>query len=247
MTIAEIYEKEIKPFFKTSTELLFHKYLLKNFIYRYEPEVLTEVLRLVILNLKDEENCSLRIMNALTDIVINRQQTEPHLLEKIEAIYSTSIERNYNEVRSFFISPPPVMTADPKDFEEWDVELSKVTLGERKAFAKRLDRRLIERLLKDPTPDVIRILLLNPRVFESDVIALGARRPNFAPVLLEIYNSYRWKNNARIRTTLVRNPYCLPELSIKLTYLLPRTELIQVRNDTEIHPAIREIARFLTD
>ncbi len=246
MNISEIFENEIKPRFRTSTELSFHRYQIREIIEKLEPELVTEILRTVILTLREEENISLRIMNALTDVMINIAGESAHLYEKIESIYLTAVEKNYNEVKSFFISPPPVMSADPKDFEEWDVELSKVTLGERKSFAKRLDRKMVERLLKDPTPDVIRILLLNPRLFESDVIALGARRPNFAPVLLEIYNSYRWKNNRRIRTTLVRNPYCFPGLSIKLTYLLPKTELVQVRNDTEIHPVIREVARYLT-
>jgi len=104
---------------------------------------------------------------------------------------------------------------------------------------------MIERLLRDPTPDVIRILLLNPRLFEGDVISLGARRPNFGPVLMEIYKSYRWKNNRRIINTLVRNPYTPPTLSIKLTYLLHKTELLQVLNDTELHPTIRDVARYM--
>lgn len=246
MSIKEIYENEIRPRFRTSTELSFHRHIIKELIEKREPEEMTEILKIVISTLREEENISLRIMNALTDVIINVEPSNSLLYEKIEAIYLTSIEKKYYEVESFFVSPPPVMSADPKDFEEWDVELSKVTLGERKSFAKRLDRKMVERLLKDPTPDVIRILLLNPRLFESDVIALGAKRPNFAPVLLEIYNSYRWKNNTRIRTALVRNPYCYPKLSIKLTYLLPKTELLQIRNDTEIHPLIREVAKYLT-
>lgn len=247
MSISELFANNIKPHFRFSSELSFHKHIVKEKILnKYESEEIVEILKLVIYTLREEENISLRIMNALTDILINIDSENAVLKEKIESVYLTSIEKGYNEVKTFFMSPPPVMIADPKDFEEWDVELSKVTLGERKSFAKRLDRKMVERLLKDPTPDVIRILLLNPRLFESDVIALSARRPNFGPVLMEIFNSYRWKNNRRIRTALVRNPYCFPRLSIKLTYLLPRTELLQVRNDTEIHPIIRDIAKFLT-
>ncbi len=245
MSVFEIFEKEIKPQFRFSTETSFHKYLIKDIILKSGSEETTELLRIIISTLKEEENISLRIMNALTDIMIDIDTENVTLREKIEAIYLTAIEKKYEEVKTFFISPPPVITADPKDFEEWDVELSKVTLGERKSFAKRLSRRMVERLLRDPSPDVIRILLLNPRLYESDVISLGARRPNFGTVLMEIYKSYRWKNNIRIRTTLVRNPYCLPLLSIKLAYLLPKIELIQIKNDTEIHPLIREIARYL--
>ncbi|MCX7943451.1 MAG: hypothetical protein N2746_02955 [Deltaproteobacteria bacterium] len=246
MNIRDIYETEIRPLFRTSTELSFHKHLVREILLRLEPEDVTDILKIVISTLRDEENVSLRIMNAFVDVLMNIESESRILYERIETIYLTSVEKNFDEVKFLFVSPPPVMVADPKDYEEWDVELSKVTLGERKSFAKRLDRKMVERLLRDPTPEVIRILLLNPRLFESDVIALGARRPNFAPVLLEIYNSFRWKNNRRIRVTLVRNPYSYPKLSIKLAYMLPKTELCQVRNDTEIHPVIRDVAKYLT-
>jgi len=245
MNIAELFENEIKPRFQSSDELLFHRHIVREIIKKYDTEDITEVLNLVISTIKQEDYISLRIMKALIDILLRMEDEQPIAVEKIESVYLTSIERGYEHIKAIFISPPPVMVADPRDFEDWDIELCKVTLGERKSFAKRMDRRMIERLLKDPNPDVIRILLLNPRLFESDVIALGARRPNFGSVLMEIYMSYRWKHNRRVIHTLVRNPYTPPVLSIKLTYLLPRTELIQVLNDTELHPAIRDVARYM--
>ncbi|MGD8863380.1 MAG: hypothetical protein PVI30_25425, partial [Myxococcales bacterium] len=51
------------------------------------------------------------------------------------------------------------------------------SLGERKALARRNDRDLITRVLRDPHPDVIRILLGNPALTEEDVVRLCARRP----------------------------------------------------------------------
>ncbi len=240
-----IFNEEIKRLFQFNNEPLFHMHALRETIKNYDTELITDILRNVIFTLKKEDNISLRIMKALINILIDIENESSLIKEKIESIYLTSIENGYEEIKMLFLRPPPVMIADPEDFEEWDVELCKVTLGERKSFAKRLDRKMIERLLRDPAPEVIRILLLNPRLFESDVIALGARRPNFAPVLLEIYKSYRWKDNRRITTTLVRNPYCYPYLSIKLTYLLLRTDLLLVRNDTELHPAICDVARLM--
>lgn len=245
MNSDKIIEEEIKRRFEFYYEPLFHIYTLREAISSYDPEILTELFRTVIFTLKKEDNISLRIMKAMIDILIDIDKEPAYFKEKIESIYLTSIEKGFEEVNMLFLRPPPVMIADPRDFEEWDVELCKVTLGERKSFAKRLERNMIERLLKDPTPEVIRILLTNPRLFESDVISLGARRPNFAPVLLEIYRSYKWRDNRRIITTLVRNPYTYPSLSIKLAFLLPKTELLLVRNDMELHPAVRDVTRFM--
>ena len=52
-----------------------------------------------------------------------------------------------------------------------------LTLGERKSLARRPDRDLIARVMRDPNPDVIRILLNNPGLTESDVVRVCARRP----------------------------------------------------------------------
>src|SRR5688572_8898608 len=51
-----------------------------------------------------------------------------------------------------------------------------LTLGERKSIARRPRRDLIERALGDPHPEVIRLLLQNPRLTEADVIRICARR-----------------------------------------------------------------------
>ena len=60
-----------------------------------------------------------------------------------------------------------------------------LTLGERKSLARRPDRAMLDRLLHDPHPDVIRRLLRNPRLTEDDVVRLAARRPGRPEVLVE--------------------------------------------------------------
>jgi len=61
-----------------------------------------------------------------------------------------------------------------------------LTLGERKSLARRSSRFALDRLLRDPHPDVIRNVLVNPRLTEDDVVRLAARRPAFPDVLGEI-------------------------------------------------------------
>src|ERR1700722_10918407 len=60
-----------------------------------------------------------------------------------------------------------------------------LTLGERKSLAKKTDRNLLERLLGDPHPDVIRGVLRNPRLTEDDVVRFVARVPGRPELLSE--------------------------------------------------------------
>ena len=66
-----------------------------------------------------------------------------------------------------------------------------LTLGERKSLARKPDRRMFDRVLRDPHPDVIALLLQNPRLTETDVVRLCSRRPGVAEVLSRVFAS-RW-------------------------------------------------------
>lgn len=116
-----------------------------------------------------------------------------------------------------------------------------LTLGERKTLARRPDREMIERLLRDPHPDVIRRLLANPKVTEDDVLSLAARRPCRRDVLQEIARTPRWTHRPRIRVALVLNPDTPLEVSVPLVGLLVRQELDLVATSTTVAPAVRAL------
>lgn len=120
-----------------------------------------------------------------------------------------------------------------------------LTLGERKSLARRPTRAALEKLLADPDPTVIRLLLANPKLVEEDVVRLAARRPNRPDVLAEIAKSPRWAHRARVRMALVLNPACPPEMAVPLVGLLVRPELQLVFESTEIAPLVRAAAREL--
>ena len=83
-----------------------------------------------------------------------------------------------------------------------------LTLGERKAMARRPDRETMQRLLADPLtpPSSTGPLLRNPRVTEDDILRLAAKRPGRPEVLAEIARSMRWAHRPRIRMALAMNP-----------------------------------------
>ncbi|MBX3227018.1 MAG: hypothetical protein KIT84_41225 [Labilithrix sp.] len=116
-----------------------------------------------------------------------------------------------------------------------------LTLGERKSLARKPDREMTERLLRDPHPDVIRMLLVNPKVTEDDVLSLAARRPCRPDVLMQIARSPRWSHRPRIRIALVLNPDTPLDVAAPLVGLLVRQELRLVATSTTVAPALRAL------
>ncbi len=116
-----------------------------------------------------------------------------------------------------------------------------LTLGERKSMARRPDRELLDRLLADPHPDVIRGVLRNPRVVEGDVLRMAARRPSDPAVLAEIARTPRWIHRTRVRMAIMLNPDTPPEIATPITGLLLRQELRLVLESTHVSAAVRAL------
>jgi hypothetical protein len=121
-----------------------------------------------------------------------------------------------------------------------------VTLGERKSLARRNDRELIARCLRDPHPAVIRILLGNPIVTESDVVRLCARRPVSTEVLREVFRSPRWMVRYPVKVALALNPYTPLDLSLQLAPHLQMQDLRRLVSAEDLSADLREACRRLT-
>jgi len=117
-----------------------------------------------------------------------------------------------------------------------------LTLGERKSLARRPPPDLLPRILLDPHPDVIRLLLGSPRLTEDDVVRLITRRPGRTEVLAEITRHPKWCDRPRVRLALVLQPATPTELAIALISLLRRHELPIIIEATALHPAVRASA-----
>ncbi|MBI2394842.1 MAG: hypothetical protein HYV09_35060 [Deltaproteobacteria bacterium] len=118
-----------------------------------------------------------------------------------------------------------------------------LTLGERKALARRPPPSLLPKILADPHPDVIRNLLAAPRLTEDDVVRLVTRRPNRSEVLQEVARHPRWCQRPRVRNALVLNPATPQEIAIAMVALLRRPELRDVMEAKALHPAVRAAAQ----
>jgi len=114
-----------------------------------------------------------------------------------------------------------------------------VTLGERKSLARTHDRALIQRVVRDPHPDVVRILLGNPSLTEEDVVRICATRPNDPEVIQAVYRHQRWVVRYRPRNAIVRNPDTPLDTALLLAPLLREPELREAATSTELAPSLR--------
>jgi len=115
-----------------------------------------------------------------------------------------------------------------------------LSLGERKSLARRRDRTLLARAIRDPHPDVVVILLDNPALTEVDVVRLCARRPVQPEVLALVFAHPRWIVRYRIRLTLALNPYTPEALALQLLPHLTATDLRAVARSADLSPRVRE-------
>lgn len=118
-----------------------------------------------------------------------------------------------------------------------------VTLGERKSLARRNDRELLTRVLRDPHPDVMRILLGNPRLTEADVLRLCARRPVASDVLREVFRNARWIVRYPIKVALTLNPYTPLDIGLQLIPLLHDQDLKRVLEAADLAPELQAACR----
>jgi hypothetical protein len=120
-----------------------------------------------------------------------------------------------------------------------------LTLGERKSLARRNDRELIARCLRDPHPAVVRILLGNPALTETDVVRLCARRPVSTEALREVFRSARWIVRYPIKVAIALNPYTPLDVALQLAPHMQAQDLKRLVASEELHAELREACRRL--
>lgn len=139
------------------------------------------------------------------------------------------------------VPSPPRASMPPQEKIAAGRDGRPLTLGERKALARKPDPALLAKLSSDPNPEVVRRLLENPRLTENDVIRMIARRPALPEILAEIARSVRWIHRPRVRLALLLNPGAPADLVAPITSLLARQELEEVIAAPPVHPAVRAL------
>lgn len=159
-------------------------------------------------------------------------------------IYVAARVRGATRVQGLFVEPPPARQPGPETGLRAPLDPEReVTLGERRAWARRPDRATLERLMADTDPGVVRNILGNPRLTEADVVRIASRRPTTAAVLLEIFQHPRWGRRLQVVEALVFNPYTPVDLACGLVAWLDASVARQVAHSPSVHALVREEAR----
>jgi hypothetical protein len=116
-----------------------------------------------------------------------------------------------------------------------------LSLGERKALARRPNRAAFDKLLRDPHPLVVGQLLENPLLTEDDIVRLVARRPA-NPEAQRAVARTAWLCRPRVRMALIHNPGTPSAIAVPLLAACTRPELAEVRSSSECSLPVRETA-----
>jgi hypothetical protein len=115
--------------------------------------------------------------------------------------------------------------------------------GVRVSMAKRGNRDELARMFSDTNPQVIRTLLKNPALTESDVLKLASRRPAAADVQREVFHSRKWSRRYAVKKALILNPYTPADIGMKIVHVLMVQDLRLVAESGDLHEWLREAAR----
>ena len=168
-------------------------------------------------------------------------------LEKMSAIYMNAKTMGYDSVVRLLMNPPP----KGKKFSEYDfVEgqaVHDITLGEKRSLAKGLDKDLLDRIIYDEDPIVIKNILSNPRIIERDVLKIASKRPIKSGILKVISESPKWSVRYVVKRALVLNPFTPTGIALGLVNVMQYKDLKLIASSGTLHDEIRNSAKDLLE
>lgn len=165
----------------------------------------------------------------------------------LKAFFEAAYTSERESVIALLRDAPPVRAlASGRRLPEVRLPLDReITLGERRMMAAGQDRRLLERLVMDPSPLVIGKLLANPHTRTRDVLVIAARRPTTPDLLWEVARHPAWWRRLEVREALARNPFGNTGMALKVLPTLPLKMLRQVAGSGELHELVQGFAALL--
>lgn len=163
-----------------------------------------------------------------------------------EAVARWLLGQQEDDLAAALCEPDPPSDSEvepPTRMAGWRREEA-LSLGERKARARRVDRTHIMHSLRDPHPDVIEILLGNPALTAGDVVRLCAGERLSSEVSRRVFRKARWIVRYPVKVALVLNPNTPLDIRLQLAPLLRRRDLQRVlASPRGLSPALAEACR----
>jgi hypothetical protein len=201
-------------------------------------EEIASILNHICQRAKSRELPYLKAYHALPELLRLPYFTREAILE----LRAAARQKDYVEVFRMLLELPPQKVPPLDSDGPEDPLLKDLTLGHRKSLAKSPKMKILRRLLKDQDPAVIRSLLLNPRLTESEILKIASLKPTSPGVLEEIFRSHKWIARYRVKKALVCNPYCPPSIAVHLLKFLLLSDLKEIIQFEDLHLAVKEAA-----
>lgn len=168
-----------------------------------------------------------------------------------QALYEAAAQRGHAMVARLFLASSPSVVGEHElnrqlaPERRLDPAGRPLTLGERKALARTHRRDQLLKLVRDPHPAVVGILLDNPHVTESDVVRIAAQRPAVPEALAKIAAHARWSVRHAVKRALVFNPATPLADAIRIATTLRAAELAELAGDPQLPEPLRRHAAEL--
>lgn len=163
--------------------------------------------------------------------------------EEFQEIKEYALRNDIQEIAYIFEDLPPQLSIEDDLGTVDNLGMEDLPLGVKKSFAKKIDKRTINKLLHEQDPSVIEILLQNPSIVEHDVLKIVTKRPTSHRVIKQVFLQRKWIARYTIKRAIVLNPYSPPCISIALLPFLQRLHLEEVAEDRSLHEVVRLISR----
>jgi hypothetical protein len=162
-----------------------------------------------------------------------------------QALYEAAIERGMPAIARLFLASSPTTTVPPQLAKQLGPERRLIptgrllTLGERKSLARTHHREKLGKMIADPHPAVVAILLENPHLTELDVVRMAAMRPGVPDALAKIAGHPKWSVRHAIKRALVLNPSTPLADAIRIATTLRAAELAELAADASLPEPLR--------
>ncbi len=173
-------------------------------------------------------------------IARHRRTPEPLALRFISSLFWRDLLEIAVDVR---ISPAVRRVA-----EKYLVRrLGRLTTGEKMAIARRATSEVLAHLRKDPSLQVIKALLENPRLTEPTLLPMVASESTLPRVLDLVARTPRWATRYEIRVALSRNTRAPFSAIFEILPTLRRKDLLFVANREDHSSIVRHRAEELLE
>jgi len=164
-----------------------------------------------------------------------------------ESLYAIARARGYTSVAMSLLEHRAQKEVAKGFHMEAPAPEGELSLGERKWIARLHNRGSLQRLARDPHPDVVRHILKNPKMLERDILLIAAARPGKKEVFELVVDHPKWLTSSAVRVALCFNPYCPTRISVCLAPTLPLKELKELSGDVNIDVVLRDVAGYLVE